>query len=197
MNMSITFSAIGMDILIGVLSTIVGLVIFHVVTPTRIRFSQDIMRTPVVGITDQFKYVVRVRRVGGVFGLIDVSVNCSFRVKWSGDAVTNYRIPTSYEYSPRLGKSPRRIALRAHEFDLSNKPRMRDALAASPDKDLLDWLHVHPSASVQVVVLGTDAFTGVRRMFVSPPYKAHCVREGVWKGDLVAPASPKDAALPV
>lgn len=171
---------------IGIFSAFAFIGISHALLAPRIIFSRDI-RVSYDSYLNKFAYAIRIRK-SGYIDLIDTRIQCRVFIKdvrknGSG-TINSYKIPTSWDDTLYIKSSARFIFLKIHDSKLLdqtvNPIFLRNTKINVPDVGIRfeDIFLSHEKTYVQIFILGHDRFTGIKKLFESPKYFFHNLREG-------------------
>ncbi|WP_299354457.1 hypothetical protein [uncultured Shimia sp.] len=178
---------------VGVLSAVVTLGVFHKLVSPKIIFS-DKINVVKHKHSERSHYTTKVQKKG-VIDLIETTAICRvsvFNIAKSDSSKSDsrrwnyYTIPTTFSNSLRFGKGHRYIQLKVHEsslFDPQKSPTIhKNTSILRPERGLRleDVFMSYEKVHVRLYILGHDRFTGIKKLYVSKPYKFWQIRTGDW-----------------
>lgn len=173
---------------IGIVSSFIVICFSHAVLAPKLRFSTDV-RSYFDEAENLYRYSVRIKK-NGYIDLIDTRIQCRLVIedvrKSGGNMINSYRLPTDWHDALFIKSASRFVRIKIKESDLLDRERNplfnKHIKLLFPDIGLrLEDIYLsYEKAYVQVFVLGHDRFTGIKKLFESPRYYLHNLRDGKW-----------------
>ncbi len=179
---------IAIGVLIGILSSLTTLFIFHVVMSPKIYWSSKI-KVIWLKKSKRLSYSIKFVR-SGHSDLIDNRTTCRLTIKdvnKTGSNLSNkFEIPCTFSSPLIISKDSFIVHLKLHEanvFDCYQFEYFKKNLKIHrPEYGLRleDFFMSYDTVSIRVSIVGHDRKTGIKKIYQSPKYKFHCIRNGKW-----------------
>ncbi|WP_370399341.1 hypothetical protein [Sulfitobacter sp. JB4-11] len=175
---------------LGVPATLLTLVFLHWIMSPKVRFSENIRHI----YSKELKrphYSIKVQKIG-YFDLIDTTAVGRIAVQGINENLPEfwsyYVLPMSFSNSLVLSTNKRAMRLilpDVMELKEGSGSIIRSKITIGRPElgvRLEDIFMRFPDAYVQVQLIGHDSFSGVKKLYQSPKYRFHNIRNGKWNG---------------